>query len=139
MLFDEQPGSLLRVSRFQRVTGARPRPGYQLLGPPMEAPSRVRASGQSRTVFTCFASCEQFLQRSGTRKWRSFQQVAGFLERLSHADVAQQLEDGAFGVEHERTVGLFGSFAGLGTDRSVRNARARARVARRRRQNPMST
>ena len=52
------------------------------------------------------ASCEQFLPRSGTQRWRSFQQVAGFLERLSRADVAQQLEDGAFGVGHERTVGL---------------------------------
>lgn len=74
----------------------------------MAHPSLLAAGGESLRVELCLpwkshlssesqeephgfhllASCEQFLQRRGPQRWRSFKQVAGFLERLSHADVA---------------------------------------------------
>jgi hypothetical protein len=72
-------------------------------------PWKPYLSSESQTEphgFHLLASCKQFLQRRGPQRWRSCKQVAGFPERLSHADVAEQLEDRAFGVRHARTIGL---------------------------------
>jgi hypothetical protein len=44
------------------------------------------------------------LQHGGPKRGCSLEQVASLLERLSNADIAQQLEDGALGIGHERCV-----------------------------------
>ena len=70
----------------------------------MAAPARPASTEPHG--FDLLASCEQFLQHRGPQRWRAFKQVAGFLERLSDTDLAEQFEDRSFGVGHERTVGV---------------------------------
>jgi hypothetical protein len=71
----------------------------------MEAPALVRASDRAAR-FSPARIVRASAAAPRLAELTRLQAVAGFLERLSHADVAEQLEDGAFGVGHERTVNL---------------------------------
>ena len=85
------------------VTSGWQRLRVELRGP---AESELSTDRQAQTNgLDARAACGQFLQYGSAQRRCGFQQIARLLERLSHPDIAQHFEDGAFEFRHERAVG----------------------------------